>query len=325
MTKLNIFTIVAVVAFLVNPFFSFAQNSIDTITIATSPTNPEPGQSVTASVSALQFNIDLAKIVWSVGGKTLLSGQGVRSVSFAAPAAGKSATLSVTVTPQGGTAVTRSIEIAVGGTVDLIWESVDGYTPPFYRGKTLPIKQSTIKVVAMPQVKTATGASSKPGDFVYTWRKDGKNMAGQSGLGDNSIVFMNQILDTGNRIDVSATNGAHTVSESIAINLFNPEIIFYQYDQVKSMPHYEKSFVSNSTISQPRLTLVAEPYFLARDWESNSGTTLNWTINRTPAKAGEKNTLGIITAKGISDVEVEYKESQKLFRDIKSAVRFTVQ
>jgi hypothetical protein len=324
MTKYKKFTIIFATIFLF-PVFSFAQSVPDSLNLTLSPQNPEPGQAMSASVSAFEFNIDLSKISWSLDGKSIKSGIGEKSATFTAPAAGKSATLSVSVTPKQGATITRSVVITPGGTVDLVWEAVDGYTPPFYKGKTLPIKQSTIKVVAIPQAKMTNGVFAKPGDFVYTWRKDGTNMPGQSGLGKNNIVFNNQILDTTNRIDISATNGTNTVSNSISIAPFAPEILFYQYDQTKESSHYEKSFEGSTFINQPRLTLVAEPYFLAKDWKKNNTITFNWKLNGQPAKAGEKNTLGIITSKGVVSVEAEYNETQKLFRNIKSTVRFTVQ
>lgn len=330
MKKFNSLKIFIATLVFLTPLFSFAQFgpevASNTIDLTLLPANPGPNQSVIATVSSLEFNIDLAKISWSLGTKVLKSGQGVKSVSFTSPAAGKSEILSVVVTPAGKSAITTSISVAPGGTMDLIFETVDGYTPPFYRGKTLPIKQSAIKVVAMPVVKSSNGAFAKPGTFAYTWEKDGTNAGGQSGLGKNSIVFGNQILENSNRVEVSATNGLETVKGSITVVPFTPEILFYEYDQSLGMGQYNKVFQNNTSIEQPRLTLVAEPYFLMKDWPNNKDVIFNWTLNNQPAKAGEKNTLGIITTtKGQVDVGVTYDETQKLFRNIKAFTRFNVQ
>ena len=329
MKKFNSLKIFIAIFVLFTPLFSFAQVgseiSSSAIDLTLLPANPTPSQTVMASVSALEFNIDLAKIVWTLGTKVIKSGQGVKSVSFTAPAAGKSDILSVVVTPPGQSALTTSISIAPGGTVDLIWEAIDGYTPPFYRGKTLPIKQSAIKVAAMPIVKTSNGTLAKSSTFAYNWTKDGTNVGGQSGLGKSSVVFSNQILENSNRVEVSATNGMETVRGSVTIVPFTPEILFYEYDQSRGMGQYNKAFQNNTFIDQPRLTLVAEPYFLMKDWFTNKDVTFNWNLNNQSAKAGEKNTLGIITTtKGQVDVGVTYDETQKLFRNIKAFTRFNV-
>ncbi len=329
MKKFNSLKILIATLVFFTPLFSFAQFGPEAVSgsidLTLLPANPGPNQSVMASVSSLEFNIDLAKISWSLGTKVLKSGQGVKSVSFTSPGAGKSEILSVVVTPTGRSPITTSIAVAPGGTVDLIFEAVDGYTPPFYRGKTLPIKQSAIKVVAMPVVKSSNGTFAKPSTFAYTWNKDGTNAGGQSGLGKNSIVFGNQILENSNRLEVSATNGLETVKGFITVVPFTPEIIFYEYDQSRGMGQYSKVFKTNTSIDQPRLTIVAEPYFLMKDWATNKDVTFNWMLNNQSAKAGEKNTLGIITTtKGQVDVAVTYDETQRLFRNIKAFTRFTV-
>jgi hypothetical protein len=303
----------------------FAQ-SISTVSLSLSPENPSPGDMVSVSVSALNFNINLAKIVWSVDGKAVKSGIGETTFIHSAPAAGKSTTISVAVTPQGSTSIEDSIVITPSGNLDIIIESADGYAPPFYKGKILPIAQSQIRVVAIPDVRLSTGSSAKAGDFVYTWKKDGTNMPSQSGFGNNSFIFANQILDTTNRIDVSATNGVKEVHGSIIITPFQPDIVMYEYDQSKGMPSYQKAFGPSATISQPRITVVVEPYFLARDWKTNDKIQLGWKINNTAAKAGEKNTLGITTStKGTFNIEADYHETQRLFRDVKANLQLNVQ
>lgn len=321
MTKYSALTTILITAFFLNPVFSSAQNVADTINITTSPSSPAAGQTVMASVDALEFNINLANIVWSLDGKVMKSGQGEKTFAFKAPLAGKSTNLSVTVTPPGKSPISRNVDISVGGSMDIIWEAVDGYTPPFYRGKTLPIKQSAIKVVAMPNVKSSNGIPLKASTFAYTWRKDGSNVMGQSGLGKNSMVFINQILEQTNRVEVSATNGLETINSSIIVAPFTPDILFYEYDQLTLSPKYQKAFAASNTIAQPRMTLVAEPYFLARDWKTNNGVVLDWNINGQVAKAIEKNQIGIITTNSTSDITVEYNEAQKLFRNFREGIK----
>ncbi len=326
MTKFNYIKIVFVLTFFLNPLFSSAQTIADRVTISISPVSPAPNQTVSASVKSLEFNIDLAYISWSVNDKVVKKGQGEKNFVFQAPAAGKTAVLSVTVTPEGDPPITSSLDISPGGTIDLIWEAVDGYTPPFYRGKTLPIKQSTIRVSAVPNIKSASGVQQKPGSFTYTWKKDGKNVPAQSGFGRSSLSFVNQILESGNRIEVVASDGAQSVSGSIDMPFFVPEILFYEYDTNLSAPRHQAALGATRNVKQPRMTIVAEPYFLANNWFSNDGVVLGWKINGSSAKPGFKNSLGIVTSTtGSFDVEVKYDETGKLFRSFSNKTRINVE
>lgn len=325
MRNSNYFKIIIAALFFLAPVFSFAQNISSSITITLSTENPQPNQSISASVSALSFNIDLAKIVWSLDGKVIKSGDGEKNVSFSAPAAGKSASLSASVTPQGGALITQSVEISSGGSVDLIWESIDGYTPPFYRGKTLPIKQSTIKVVAMPVVKNTSGLLAKPSDFVYTWRKDGTNVGGQSGLGKNSIVFGNQILDNSNRVEVSATNGAKVVTNSISVTPFTPDILFY-LENDKTGIEYQNTVVDNDLLSGTRISIVTEPYFLLKNFRSNTDATIDWKVNGQKVVSPNKGKLTLNTSgqKGLFSIITSYNEPKRLFRSFNETLRVNI-
>ncbi len=312
--------------FLIIPFFTFAQNIATSFNLNVSPANPAPGESVSVSVSSSQFNIDLANISWSLDGKVVSSGIGEKTFSLKAPVGGKTSVVLVTVTPSKGQSIEKSVNIS-SGDLDLIWESVDGYTPPFYRGKTLPIKQSVIKIVAIPDVRSSSGSNAKINDFVYSWRKDGSNMAGQSGLAKNSFQFANQILDQNNRIDVSATNGTKTVENSMIITPFTPEIVFYKFDQDKGMSALEKAFTDTVNVSnQPRYTIAAEPYFLKKNFLKDKNVTFTWKLNNQEAKAGVKNNLGIVTSnKGMISLQLNYDEGDKLFRAINGGLRIFVQ
>jgi hypothetical protein len=323
MRKSNFFTIIFSVVFLFSPVFSFAQNITDDLSIRVSPDNPSPGQSVTISLSSLATNIDLSKTIWTIDGKIVNSGTGIKSITTVAPPAGSSDTVKVTVTTQTGLVMEKSVDISTSGDVDLIWEATDGYTPPFYRGKTLPIKQSYIRVVAITNIRSSNGGNEKSSNFVYKRRKDGTVSPGQSGFGKDNIIFTNGVLDADNRIDVSASDGDKTVAGSITITPFQPEIIFYRYDNLNERGMYESSLGQNNNIKASRLQVIAEPYFLSKDFKKNPNINMTWKLNNTPVNAPLKNILGIdASVAGSFSVNVEYNDTQKLFRDIKAGINF---
>lgn len=319
----NIIKIITFIGALFGPLSVLALTGA-TVSLSVSPTNPSPNETVQVSVSALEFNIDLSKISWSVNDKEVKSGVGEKSLSLEAPANGKSTVVAVTVTPPGSLPIEKSLTISPGD-IDLIYEVIDGYAPPFYKGKVLPIKQSSVRVVAIPNVKSSTGSVSPSSGFVYTWRKDSENQASQSGFGKDSIFFVNQILDTSNRIDVSASNGLKKVDGSIIVTPFAPEIIFYEDDSDTGVK-YQRALQSNLSMKAGRLAIVAEPYYLLKQFKGNSDTVIDWTVNNQKFTAQQKNEIILNTANqtGSMSIGASYNETKRLFRNFAKNISVTI-
>lgn len=307
---------------LMTPWSAFALTG-PSVTLSLNPTNPNPNELVSVSVSAYEFNIDMSKISWTVDGKKTQEGTGLKSITLTAPANGKTTNVSVSVTTPASLIIQKSIAISPAD-IDLIWEVVDGYAPPFYKGKVLPVKESSIRVMAMPNVKLSSGKSSQPGDFVYVWKKDGENLAGQSGFGKNSLFFTNQILDTQNQIDVSASNGSKQVLGTITIKPFAPDLVFYEDDSNLGIK-YQKALNSGDSLKNLRLAIVAEPYNLLKDFKENANAKIDWTVNNQKFAAQTKNEIILNTANtsGVS-VLASYNETNRLFRNFSGNLNLSI-
>lgn len=319
----NIFKIIFAASIIFSGALCFAFGEA-TFSITQSPENPNPGENVFLSVSAFEFDVDLAQIVWSVDGKTKDTGQGHKNFSIIAPAGGQSNVVDVKIIPQNGQAIEKSVTISSGG-VDLIWETVDGYAPPFYEGKILPIKQSQVRVVAIPNVKSGANSYAKSSSFVYNWKKDGTNVPSVSGFGKDSLVFANQILDTSNRIDVAATDGVKKVNGSIVITPFSPEILFYENNPDIGVL-YQTALQNTISINKSKIGIVAEPFFLNKFFKKDSDTTLDWEVNQQKVNPIEKNSIIISADKsgaGFS-LSAKYNETKKLFRNFADTININI-
>lgn len=305
-------TLFFISVFIATPVFAQSQ----TFSLTQNPQNPNPGETIFFSVSAYEFNVDLANISWKVDGKVKDSGTGKKIFSLVAPAGGKTSVLEVSVTPQGGSLIKNTVNIS-SSNMDVIWEAVDSYTPPFYKGKSLPISQSLVKVVAVPIVKRTNGTIRKPEEFVFNWQKDGKNFPAQSGLAKNIFSFANEILEKQNRINVVATDGVKNLSSSTLLTFFEPEIIFYNIDVITGMPKYSEAFGRARDVKQSRVGLVAEPYFLSSDFKNNPNIKTVWKVNDQVVGSASKNSILINATSTTGDVAVsfEYNDTKKLFRN----------
>ena len=100
----------------------------------------------------------------------------------------------------------------------LLWEATDSYVPPFYKGKALPTADTFIKVVAMPEIKTANGIV-KHSNLVYSWEKDFTNVQSSSGYGKQSFVYKNDYLDNSNNVGVIASSTDQKYTSQGRINV----------------------------------------------------------------------------------------------------------
>ncbi len=321
MTNRDFYKIFFVAVLVLLPFFSYAQVQVGRrITLVASPQSPGPGESVVITVSSSEINIDLSNIEWSVDGKSAQKGKGMRNFSFTAPGNGKSSTVSVKVSPPTGTTANESITFSPAD-MDIIWEAENAYTPPFYKGKTLPLKQGQVKIVAIPNVRSQSGNMMKPSEFAFSWKKDGQNMQGQSGFGKTSFSYMSQLLEETNRIDVLASNGLKQVGGGIIISYFEPDFVFYEVDTLLG-PKYQSALRDGFRPEKSQLTLVAEPYFLPANWQIDPGTTFEWKVNNQKVGPKTKNTLAVNAASQTSsfNVSVTYNEAKKLFRKFSETI-----
>lgn len=321
----RILTTLAIVLFALSPFLVSAQSMsiAQRVFLSASPQNPAPGETVTMSVSSSEINIDLSMVDWSVDGKSIKKGMGQKTFSFTAPGNGKSTTVTVRVTPNGGSGVEETMTFSPAD-IDIIWEAEGAYVPPFYKGKTLPIKQGGVKIVAMPNVRTSTGSMQKPSDFAFSWKKDGQNMPGNSGFGKQSFTYINQMLEDTNRIDVSAATGTKRVEGGVIISYFEPKLLMYESDALIGTK-YQAAIPSMYRSKGAQLALILEPYFLPRSWKTDSGTTVSWKLNGQDVNAKDRQSFSVNTSgeKGAFTLTATYNEAKKLFRTFSKSITVT--
>src|SRR5258708_6862894 len=197
-TALTIFVSVLVLFF---PMVTWAVES-SSITIDISPGNPIPYENTIVTLKSFSVNLDTVPISWFVNGGNTLSGIGKKNFSLKAPAANKETVVQAKIQlPDGEIDKTLTIQPSI---MVLLWQANDSYVPPFYKGKALPMEDSEIKVVAMPEIRTKTGnVDSK--NLTYDWKKDYNNDAERSGYGKNFYLYTDDYLENTNSVQVKAS------------------------------------------------------------------------------------------------------------------------
>lgn len=246
---------------------SNAQVLPEDIYITLSPNDPAPGEKITATAQSFDTDLTVSKISWYYNGKLVLSGIGKTTVSVTAPLVGGSATLSVVANGASGDA---EDEIVIRpGSVDVIWEAIDSYTPPFYKGKALAPVGSKIRV-------TAVVNANAPKILSYNWKYNDSKVINQSGINKNNIVIKTDTLTTNNSFGVEITGGTFEGEGLVSVPLRDPEVIIYQ--KSNGFIDYAYGSTKNTNISTPGITIRVEPFNFTINKIPENSLNINFTV-----------------------------------------------
>ena len=328
--KIKFFIIVFFILGILNiPYFSDAddmqiQVQSEEINAETIPSNPQPYDDVTINLSSYATDLNRAIIIWQSSSGTVLSGIGKTSYSFKAGGADSSTVFNINITPVGSMSSISKSVVITPSEVEIMWESVDGYTPPFYKGKSLPTAGSLIKVVAIPNTSAVKSGS---GSVSYTWKNGDTAVLDASGYNKNSYIFKNSMFDDKSSVSVTAqsVDGSYQAVNTINIPIFTPKLIYYEKSPAEGI-YYNNALSTETTLTGDEFTLVAEPYFISlKGHENNFDYT--WKINGdlidTPSKKTEL-TVRPTSRGGYATIYLLMENASELFQKVSSQLKINI-
>ena len=318
MLKIKILSSIVLVLLAVAPVLSHAQIDVaDTdINVDVYPINPAPYTNTTITLSSYATDLNKAMIQWKSGSKIVLAGYGKTRYSFKTLGPNESTSFLVTITPADSLSdINKSIAVTPSQ-IEILWQAVDGYTPPFYRGKSFVSREGLIKVVAMPNT-VGTGADKKK--MTYSWKLGDKVNQGASGFAKDFYLFRNNSLNIEESVSVvaSSLSGNYNGTGQITIPIVNPKIIFYQKSPTEGI-FYAEALDREFRMLGNEATIVAEPYFLALKGKENV-FDYQWQINgetiETPSKKREL-TVRSETKGGYAAISLVMENFNTLFQKV---------
>lgn len=294
------------------------------ISAETIPTNPQPYQDVTINLSSYATDLNRAIINWQGESGTVLSGIGKTSYSFKTEGPNTSVVFDISITPVGSMSSISKRVVITPSEIEIMWESIDGYTPPFYKGKSLPVSGSYIKAVAIPNTNTIKSGS---GSMAYTWKNGDNTVLDASGYNKNSYTFKNSMFDETNRITVvaSSVNSNYKAETTIEIPVYKPKIIFYKKSPTEGTL-YNNALDKESEMTEEEITLVAEPYFTSMK-ENDRNFIYKWQVNGkgipTPSKKTEI-TLRPTSRGGYALVDLSIENLNDLFQKVSNQLKLNL-
>ena len=328
-TKIKTFLFGLFILGIINiPYLSSAETQIQVqegdISVETSPNNPQPYQDVTINISSYATDLNKAIITWQSESGTVLSGIGKTSYSFKALGPNTTTIFNINITPVGAMSTISKTIVITPSEIEIMWESADGYTPPFYKGKSLPISGGLIRAVAIPNTNTIKSGN---GSITYTWSNADSTVLDASGYNKNSYVFKNSMFDTKNVISVIAqsVSGNYGAENTINIPVYQPKIVFYKKSPTEGIL-YNNALNPEAIMTEDEMTVVAEPYFLSiKGHEDNF--TYSWKINGvgidTPSKKTEL-TVRPTSRGGYATINVLIANVSELFQTVSGQLKLNL-
>jgi hypothetical protein len=257
--------------------------STDPITISISPDFPAPYQNFSITPTSDLIDLGSSMVTISVNGAVVEKGSGEITGYASAGAPGSKTTIVVSVTNNGRsyqkTLVVRPADVA------LIVEPVST-THPFYQGGSLLASQGSLRLVAIPDFRTAAGAIIPPASLVYTWRLGNQVLESSSGIGHSTVTATAPVRyrDATITLTVATQDSSIVAQASSAIAPIDPLMRIYQNDPLLG-PLYDRALSGTLSMASTEQTFRMVPYYFAADPQ------LAWTVNSAASGADKDITV----------------------------------
>lgn len=254
------------------------------VNIEISPQNPGPEKIVYVSTTSYETDLNVAKFTWKINGKIQKFGVGEKTFSFTTGDINTTTVLEIVIEIRNGEIIKKTFRIKPVS-IDLIWES-EGFTPPFYKGKSLFSHQNKITIIAQPHIISSGGLEIGAKNLTYIWKKNGSVMEDVSGFGKNTYSFNSSLISRPLKIEVSVSTLDETRKgySSIFLNPIEPSILFYKKDPINGI-QFQKSLQNNvELLDSKEITIIGIPLFFGTKTLNDSDLFFNWSINGSSIK-----------------------------------------
>jgi len=252
---------------LITPLSVFAQ----AISVTKNPPFPKDGEMVAVAVTAFGFDLKNSLITWKEGKETLF--EGVGATEYTVKSANNQIIVIHIFNQKTGEKFTQSVPITTSQ-VDLLWEAIGSYTPPFYKGKALPALEANINVVAIPDFDNREV-------LTYSWEKENQRQASQGGRGKNSFGYIASPLEQANKITVNVSSADESFSgnENLIIRYGNSEVLFYE-NSSDFGTLFNKVITNGHSVGEDgEISLTAIPFFVTADTIASKSLEMIWSVN----------------------------------------------
>lgn len=281
------------------------------MTLSTSPSLPAPYQSVTLSLTSYTFDVNTANILWTVSGRTFTGGVGIKQITLQTLGVGESIPVKAQATLDTGEIVEANINLTPQS-VDIMWETPESYTPPFYLGKSLPGIGASVRVTALPNL--SFNRSQIPAQNIsYSWYINDDFLSNLSGYGKQSTNIPLDYLSSKTNVRVVARASSGVAAEK-TISIYPHDVLpmLYVYDDSLGVRMEQNIFKRFETTHDFTLSLI--PFYLSAKNSFSSSANYTWLLDSLPITPEEKTLLSFHpeeNASGIKNLSISLGSSRR--------------
>jgi hypothetical protein len=277
--------------FIFAPNFSRAQTASlidDTtggVTITTLPEIPGANENISLTLTSSSIDLDSALITWKVNDVKMASKTGLKQFETKTGALGTATFISVSI--ESGSKVYQASTLLTPGSIDLLVQG-RGYTPPFYKGRSLWASQGAVTVLALPHIIRG-GKEITPSSLIYRWSKDGIILGNSSGIGKNSLSFASSILSLSTDISVDIFLDQNTVvaTQSLSLAPETPGVLVYENSPLYGIL-FDRDVGDTFSTKAQEFSFTAIPLFFSGISKDASTLSYLWKTNANGSQTGSK-------------------------------------
>ena len=289
------------------------------ISINLEPENPEAFTDVEITLKTFAIDLDIHYIIWNVNGSEHKAGYGEKSAVVRTSNYGEATNVEALIQSQDGRVVRKNIVLRPA-TVDLLWEAVDAYVPPFYQGKALPARGAVLKVTAIPNL-VVEDTFLDHNELDYTWKWNHKNKASASGYNKQFMGIKNNFLNHDETVSVEVQNTQGTIRGEgiVKMDFYDPELVFYKTHPQTNRYNLRQALSGIVSAGSEPLALGVAPYFFSvRPNQTIDSLLYAWQANDTSIaadKTANKIVLSIAPGgAGTTKLEVGVQQPEEDFQ-----------
>lgn len=185
--------------------------------------------------------------------------------------------------------------IGVSTNINLDWQVLDSYIPPFYEGKPLPGEEASIKVMASVEVKTPAGTFDQS-KFFYAWEINDYYSNTYSKTGGNYLIFPLDELVNQNIVSlkVYTNNTLETLLAEKRISIYprvSKALLYKDLDNpiLTYANAINKRYENYAVTRGESFNIIAEPFYFSTNRNNDSNLSYIWSVNNIPGNTNSTN------------------------------------
>lgn len=264
----------------------------DPLTLVVSPEYPRPYQTVTIAPRSTLIDLSASTVRVSVNGTNTYEGSGTQPTSIRTEGLGERTTVVVTVVDPSGRTYTETLVIRPAE-VSLVLEPAST-AHPFYKGGGSVASEGDVRLVAIPDLRSAPGTRLPASGLVYTWRLGNQVLTDSSGIGRSTLIATAPVRYRNANISVTVTSPDNTLvgQANTVVSAVDPVARIYRNDPLLG-PNFDTALTERFSMPDTEATFRAVGYFFAVPpafaWTVNnatSGTDKDITVRATGSGQG---------------------------------------